>query len=89
MGTSIFERPTAPLWRGRRCNSGVRAGVFRDQIGMRPQAVAGPFDLDDDSVMQQPIQKCGRDHGIPEDLAPFGKAAILLSALNQCATMTQ
>ncbi len=62
--------------------------MFRDQIGMRPQAVAGPFDLDDDSVMQQPIQKCGRDHGIPEDLAPFGKAAILLSALNQCATMT-
>ena len=63
--------------------------MFRDQIGMRPQAVAGPFDLYDDSVMQQPIQKCGRDHGIPEDLAPFGKAAILLSALNQCATMTK
>jgi hypothetical protein len=30
--------------------------VFGYQIGVATQAVAGSFDLDDDGVMQQPIQ---------------------------------
>ena len=76
MGTSIFERPTAPLWRGRRCNGGVRAGVFRDQVGVLAEPVAGAFDLDDDGMMQEPIQKRGRNNGITEDLAPFCEAAV-------------
>jgi hypothetical protein len=40
------------------------------------QAVAGPFDLDDHGMVEQPIEQCGGDHGIAEDLTPFGKAAV-------------
>lgn len=40
------------------------------------QVVVGFFDLDDDSVMQQLIQKCGCDYGIFEDFVLFGKVVI-------------
>ena len=43
---------------------------------MLAQAVAGAFDLDNDGVVQQAVQKRRGDHGIAEDLAPFGKAAV-------------
>jgi hypothetical protein len=70
MGSSIFQRPTSPLWRGRRCDGGVCAGVFRDQVGVLAEPVAGTFDLDHNGMVQEPIQKRGRDKGITEDLAP-------------------
>ena len=54
----------------------MRAGMFRDQIGMLTKPVAGAFDLDHDGMMQEPIQKCCRDNGITEDLAPFCEAAV-------------
>ena len=31
---------------------------------MAPQAVARPFDVDDDSVVKEPIQQRGGDHGV-------------------------
>ena len=43
---------------------------------MLAQAVAGAFDLDNDGVVQQAVEKRRGDHGIAEDLAPFGKAAV-------------
>lgn len=43
---------------------------------MLTHAIAGPFDLDDDGMMEQPIQQRGGDDGIAEHLAPFGEAAI-------------
>jgi hypothetical protein len=43
---------------------------------MLAQPVAGAFDLDDDGVMQEPIEERGGDHGIAEHLAPLGEAAI-------------
>ena len=43
---------------------------------MFAQPVAGTLDVDDDGVVEQPVQQGGRDHGIAEDLPPFGKAAI-------------
>ena len=43
---------------------------------MAPQAVARPFDVDDDSVVKEPIQQRGGDHGVREHLAPLGKATI-------------
>lgn len=43
---------------------------------MMAQAIAGPFDLDDDGVMQQAVQQRRGDDRIAKDLAPFGKAAI-------------
>jgi hypothetical protein len=55
-----------------------RAGsdVFGDEIGVLPHAVAGALDLDDHSVMEQPVeQRCG-DDGIAEHLSPFGKATV-------------
>ena len=76
MGASTFERPTVALWRRRRCDGGVRAGMFRDQLGVLAEPVAGAFDLDHDGMMQKPLQKRGRNHGITEDLAPLGEAAV-------------
>ena len=43
---------------------------------MATQPVACAFDLDDDGVMQQPVQKRGGDDGIAEDITPFGKASV-------------
>lgn len=76
MGVSVLRRPTASFGRWRRGDGGVRAGVLGDEIGVGAQAVAGPFDLHDDGVMEQPVQQGGGDDGIAEDLAPFGKATI-------------
>ena len=54
----------------------MRTCVLWDQIGMSAQSIAGAFDLDHDSVVKKSVQQGRRYHGIPEDLAPFGKAAI-------------
>ena len=43
---------------------------------MLAQAIAGPLDLQDDRVVKEAVEECGGDHGIPEDLAPFRKAAV-------------
>ena len=43
---------------------------------MRPESIAGAFDLNDDGVMQQSIQQRGGDHGVAEHIGPFGKASI-------------
>ena len=43
---------------------------------MCPESIAGAFDLNDDGVMQQPIQQSGGDHGVAEHVSPFGKASI-------------
>jgi hypothetical protein len=38
------------------------------QIGVLAQAVAGSVDLDDDGMVEQPIEQRGGDNGIAEDL---------------------
>ena len=43
---------------------------------MLAQAVAGALDLDDDGMVQKPVQQGGGDDGIAENLAPFGEAAV-------------
>ena len=43
---------------------------------MLAQAIAGTLDLDDDGVMQEPIEERGGDDRIAEHLAPLGKAAV-------------
>ena len=53
-----------------------QAQAIRKQVGMLPQPVAGTFDLDNDSVVKQPVEQRGGDHRIAENLASFGKAAI-------------
>jgi hypothetical protein len=40
------------------------------------QAIAGPLDLDDDSVVKEPIEKRRCDDLIAEDLSLFRKAAV-------------
>lgn len=50
--------------------------MFRHQISVAAQAVAGTLDLHDDRVVQQPIQQRGGDDGIAEDLAPLREAAV-------------
>ena len=43
---------------------------------MPAQAVAGPFDVNHNGMMQQPIKLGGGHHGVAEDLSPLGKAAV-------------
>ena len=50
--------------------------MFGDEVGVLSKAIARTLDLDDDRVVQEPVEERGRDHGIAEDLAPFGKAAV-------------
>jgi len=54
----------------------ARSDVFGHQIGVLAHAIAGAFDLNDDSVVEQPVEQRGGDDGIAEDLAPFGEAAV-------------
>lgn len=59
------------VWSGRRRDGRVGPNVLGDEIGVRAEAVAGSFDLDDDGGVQKTIQKCGCNDGISEDLGPF------------------
>ena len=43
---------------------------------MFAEPIASPLDVDDDSVVKKAVQQGCRDHGIAEDLPPFGKAAV-------------
>ncbi|SAY46839.1 hypothetical protein KRIGEM_02942 (plasmid) [Komagataeibacter rhaeticus] len=44
--------PTAALWRCRWHQIGVGPCMLGDQIGMLAQAIAGTFDVDDDSMVK-------------------------------------
>ena len=50
--------------------------MLRHQLGVLAQAVAGALDLHHDGMVEQSVQQRRGDHGITEDLAPFGKAAV-------------
>jgi hypothetical protein len=76
MGASVFRGAATTFGWRRRGDGCVRARVLRDQVGVVAQPIAGTLDLDDDRVVQQPIQQRGGDHGIAEDLTPFRKAAV-------------
>ena len=52
------------------------AGGVRQQVGVSAEAVAGAFDADDDSVVEEAVQQGRGDHGIAKNLAPFGKTAV-------------
>ena len=43
---------------------------------MLAQAVAGALDLNDDGVMQEPVEERGGDDRIAEDLTPLGEATV-------------
>jgi hypothetical protein len=43
---------------------------------MLSHTVAGPFDLNDDGVMEKAVQEGCRDDLISEDVAPFGEATV-------------
>jgi hypothetical protein len=59
-----------------RVDGGFGSNVLRHEIGVLAQTVARSLDLDDDGMVKQPIEQCGCNNGIAEDLAPFGKAAV-------------
>jgi hypothetical protein len=46
------------------------------EIGTRAEAVAGALDVDDDGVMEEPVEQRGGDDGVTEDLAPLGEASV-------------
>ena len=50
--------------------------MLRDEIGVSAEPVARALDLDDGGVVQEPVEECGGDEGVAEDLAPLGEAAV-------------
>ena len=46
------------------------------KIGVLTEPITRTLDLNDDGVVKQPIEECGGDNGIAEDLAPFYEAAV-------------
>jgi hypothetical protein len=50
--------------------------MFRNQVGVLAQPVAGPFDLDHDSVVEQTIEQRSGDHGAAENLPPLSEATV-------------
>jgi hypothetical protein len=56
--------------------NGSRARIFRDQVGVTAEAIAGSLNLDDNCMVKQAIQQSGGDDSASKDLAPFGKAAV-------------
>ncbi len=76
---SVFWRPASALERRRyqACGRAVfGADVFRQQISVLTQAVTRTFDLDDDGVVEKPVEQSGRYYRVAEDFAPFREAAI-------------
>jgi hypothetical protein len=65
VGRGALER-AAVLWM--RLCSGMRS--------VCAQTVASPFDLNDDGVVEEPVEECGGDDGIAEDLTSFREAAV-------------
>ena len=58
-------------------NSGYHArGIILDFSRSMFARLAGTFDLDDDGVVEQPVEQRRGDDGIAEDLAPFCEAAV-------------
>jgi len=45
--------------------------MFGDQVSVAAQAIAGPFYLHDDGVVQKPVQKGGCNDGVAKDLVCF------------------
>jgi hypothetical protein len=79
IGACVLRWTAATLqgrWNG--IGGGVRleADVFRQKVGVLAQPIARPFDLDNDSVVKQSVEKGGRDDGVAEDVAPLGEATI-------------
>jgi hypothetical protein len=50
--------------------------VLGNEIGMGTEAVAGAFDLDDDRVVEEAIEKGGGDYWVAEEVGRFGEAAV-------------
>lgn len=50
--------------------------MLRDKVGVLAEAVTGVLDLDNDGVVEKPVEHCGGDDWIAEDIAPFAEAAV-------------
>ena len=61
----VLGRPS-PSTRRRIGHAGGQTLCGRHQVGVLAHAVAGAFDVHDDSVVQQPVEQGGGDHGIAE-----------------------
>jgi len=50
--------------------------VLGDEVGVLSHAIAGALDLNDDGMMEQPVEQRGGDNWIAEDVAPFSEATV-------------
>jgi hypothetical protein len=57
--------------------------MLGDQVGMLAQAMAGIFDLDDDSMVKELVEQRGGDDRTAEDLAPLRLCRILCCAIHR------
>ena len=54
----------------------LRSESVRDEVCMLAQTIAGAFDMHDDGVVEQSVEKRGGDDGITKNLAPFAETAV-------------
>jgi hypothetical protein len=69
IGASVLWRPAAtPQGRRDGIGGGVRleADVLGQEVGVLAQPITGALDLNDDGVMEQPVEERGGDDGIPD-----------------------
>jgi hypothetical protein len=74
------DAPAAAAATRRRGDAGERSEeeIFRDQIGMLAQAVAGTLDVGDDGVVQEAIEPDGGNAGMARwpKTSPYSAAAL-------------
>ena len=50
--------------------------ICSEHVRVCSESVAGAFDLDDDRVVQQPVEQSGGHHWIPKYFGPFGEVSV-------------
>ena len=82
-GSSVFKIrgllscwARAPFGLLRRVDGRSCADVFRHEIGVLAKAIAGAFDLDNDRVVEEAVEKGRGDNMVAEHFSPFGEAAV-------------
>ena len=69
-------RSAASFWSRRGVEGRAGPDVFGNEVGVLAHAITGALDLNDDSMMEQPVEQRGGDDGIAEDLAPLREASV-------------
>lgn len=76
IGRRLSRPSTATPRSGPHRDENVRADGLGHEAGVPARAVARPFDLEDDGLVQQAAEECGGEDWIAEHLNSLGRAAV-------------